>query len=125
MIVFEYIALAISILAILVLCLGVGVATHRLVKLELGRLRGKHMLEARQLLRRQLGSYLLLGLEFLIAADVIHTVAKKHLEYRDLILLGGIVLIRTIISFFLDQEVRHVAEATRAPAERTEATDPA
>lgn len=104
----------------LVLCLGVGIATYRLGRLELGRLRGHHMLAARQLLRRQLGSYLLLGLEFLIAADVIHTVAKEQLEYRDLILLGGIVVIRTLISYFLHQEVRHVAEETRFAEGTTE-----
>lgn len=121
MIIFEYVAVTISVLAILILCLGVGVATYRLGKLEMGRLSGQHMLEARQLLRRQLGSYLLLGLEFLIAADVIHTVAKQHLEYRDLIVLGGIVLIRTVISHFLDVELRRVATEARtqapAPAE--------
>ena len=120
MIVFEYAAVVISVLAMLILCLGVGIATFRLAKLELGRLRGQHMLEARQLLRRQLGSYILLGLEFLIAADVIHSVAKKHLEYRDLIVLGGIVAIRTLISYFLDLEVRHVASEPRTSTTKAE-----
>lgn len=110
---FQFIAGVISVLAMIVLCLGVGIAAYRLGKLEAERLHGQHKLEARQLLRRQLGSYLLLGLEFLIAADVIHTVAKEHLEYRDLIMLGGIVVIRTLISYFLHQEVRNVARDGR------------
>ncbi len=54
-------------------------------------------------LRQYLGSYILLGLEFMIAGDIIHTVLKPNKE--ALIVLGSIVAIRTVISFFLTKEL--------------------
>jgi uncharacterized membrane protein len=54
--------------------------------------------------RSLLGSYILLGLEFLIAGDIIHTVIKPTQE--ALVVLGAIVAIRTVISFFLNKELR-------------------
>ena len=42
---------------------------------------------------------LLLGLDFLIAADIIHTILEHTLE--DLAQLGGIVVIRIAPSYFL------------------------
>jgi uncharacterized membrane protein len=55
-------------------------------------------------MRQHLGSYLLLGLEFMIAADVIHTVLDPTMD--SLIILGAIVAIRTVISYFLNLELK-------------------
>lgn len=55
-------------------------------------------------LRRQLGSSILLGLEFLVAADIIRTVAVTP-ELRSVLVLGAIVLIRTFLSYSLQLEV--------------------
>jgi uncharacterized membrane protein len=52
-----------------------------------------------------LGYYLLLGLEFLIAADIIDTLMKPATQ--DLIVLGAIVAIRTVISYSLNSELAH------------------
>jgi uncharacterized membrane protein len=57
----------------------------------------------REAVRHQLGSYLLLGLEFLIAADIIRTVS--HPTLSDMAILASIVAIRTVISYFLDREI--------------------
>jgi len=46
----------------------------------------------------------LLGLEILIAADIIDTLMKPSVQ--DLIVLGAIVLIRTVISFSLNAELK-------------------
>jgi uncharacterized membrane protein len=54
--------------------------------------------------RLALGSYILLGLEILIVADIIETVVNPTLE--EIAILGAIVLIRTVISVFLDREIR-------------------
>ena len=53
--------------------------------------------------RTILGLYILTGLEFMIASDIIHTVITR--EFTDLIFVGLLVLIRTAISFFLGKEV--------------------
>lgn len=54
--------------------------------------------------RRQLGNSILLGLEFLVAADIIRTVAVKP-DFRTVGVLAGIVLIRTFLSYSLQLEV--------------------
>lgn len=54
--------------------------------------------------RRQLGASILLGLEFLVAADIIRTVAVTP-EPKTVAMLAGIVLIRTFLSYSLELEV--------------------
>ena len=55
--------------------------------------------------RADLGRGILLGLELLIAADIIGTVVVEP-TLANLAVLGGIVLIRTFLSFALEAEVR-------------------
>jgi uncharacterized membrane protein len=45
----------------------------------------------------------LFALEFLIAADIIQTILKP--TSQDLIELGGVVLIRVVLSYFLNKEI--------------------
>ncbi len=54
--------------------------------------------------RSSLGRSILLGLEFLVAADIINTVAIAP-TVQSLIILAGIVLIRTFLSFSLEVEI--------------------
>lgn len=54
--------------------------------------------------RRMLGRAILLGLEFLVGADIIATVAVEP-NYRNVGVLGIIVLIRTFLSFSLEVEI--------------------
>jgi uncharacterized membrane protein len=79
-------------------------------------LRGRSGSEAFSLYRSNLGRAILLGLEFLVAADIINTVAIDP-TVQSLLVLGGIVLIRTFLSFSLEVEIegrwpwnRHKAE---------------
>jgi uncharacterized membrane protein len=57
-----------------------------------------------QLLRGQLGRSILLGLEFLVAADIIRTVAVTPTT-ESVLVLAGIVAIRTFLSFSLELEI--------------------
>jgi uncharacterized membrane protein len=93
----------VGIAGIAVIVWGVILMVSRLVRLEFSRLRKGPIYREREALRHQLGSYLLLGLEFLIAADIIRTVT--HPTLNDMALLGSIVVILTVISYFLDREV--------------------
>lgn len=54
--------------------------------------------------RAELGRGILLGLEFLVAADIIGTVAVEP-SFTSLGVLAGIVLIRTFLSFSLEVEI--------------------
>ena len=102
--VLEYTSFAIGIIAIAIIVWGVILGFFEVLKNEFYRFRSKDakIITLHQI-RRTVGSYLLLGLEFLIAADIIRTIAKPTLE--ELAILGGIVIIRTIISYFLGKEL--------------------
>jgi uncharacterized membrane protein len=54
--------------------------------------------------RSSLGRSILLGLEFLVAADIINTVAIEP-TLDSLAVLAGIVAIRTFLSFSLEVEI--------------------
>jgi len=55
--------------------------------------------------RERLGQAILLGLEFLVAGDIIGTVAVE-LTYRNVGTLGAIVVIRTFLSIALEVETQ-------------------
>jgi uncharacterized membrane protein len=82
-----------------------------------------------QRLRRSLGRSILLGLEFLVAADIISTVLVTP-TLRSAATLGLIVIIRTFLSWSLELEIEgrwpwQKASPTDAPApERPERSDP-
>jgi uncharacterized membrane protein len=56
------------------------------------------------LYRHRFGRGILLGLEFLVGADIIHTVAVD-LSYKSIGVLAIIVIIRTFLSFTLELEI--------------------
>jgi uncharacterized membrane protein len=76
---------------------AIGVAVLRLFK---GR-RGEALYKES---RQRLGQGILVGLEFLVAADIVHTVAVD-LRFETVGVLFLIVLIRTFLSFTLEVEL--------------------
>lgn len=60
--------------------------------------------EAITTLRSNLGRAILIGLELLVAADIIHTVLVE-LTLENVAALAGIVIIRTLLSFSLEAEI--------------------
>jgi len=94
----------IGVLGVLVIVFGVVCGLVRSLRAEIRAARGCDVDEDRKRLRHVLGYYLLLGLEFLIAADIIDTLMKPSVQ--DLIVLGAIVLIRTIVSYSLNSELK-------------------
>jgi uncharacterized membrane protein len=59
-----------------------------------------------------LGRWLLLGLEFMLAADIVRTAISP--SWDDLGQLGAIALIRTFLNFFLERDLEttsHLREA--------------
>ncbi len=55
-------------------------------------------------IRIALGDKMVLGLEFFLAGDIIQTIVIP--TWNSLGILGGIVVIRTVIVFFLRQEMK-------------------
>ena len=58
------------------------------------------------------GMWLLLGLEFELAADIIRTVVSP--SWQDLGELGAIAVIRTFINFFLEKDLATVSRQVNA-----------
>ena len=106
----------ISVMGVAVIVFGVLTGLLRFLHSEIAAARGVSVQGERRDLRQVLGYYLLLGLEFLIAADIIDTLMKPTTQ--ELILLGSIVAIRTVISYSLNSELAHEsvhANRTSAP----------
>lgn len=57
-----------------------------------------------QILRRNIGRSILLGLEVLVGADIIGTIVTD-LDLRKVLTLGIIIVIRTLLSFSLEIEL--------------------
>ncbi len=70
---------------------------------------------AYRVLRESFGGVILLGLEILVAADLVRTVAVAP-TLRNVSVLGLIVLIRTFLSFSLEIEIEGVVPWRRTLA---------
>lgn len=88
------------------LLLAVAVATRSWLPSRDGR-------AAYDVLRRAFGGAILLGLEILVAADLLRTVAVAP-TLENVAILGIIVLIRTFLSFSLEIEIEGVVPWRRA-----------
>jgi len=97
----EWCAVAIEILGIGIITL---IAIYSLLHGAIRLLKGDSPSEVQQEVRQRLGRGILLGLEFLIAADIIHTVAVE-LTFSTVGVLALVVLIRTFLSFTLEVEL--------------------
>lgn len=98
--------------------IGVGVLVFGLLWSVVLAARVWHRTEGRQayaVLRESFGGVLLLGLEILVAADLIRTVAVEP-SLENVLVLGLIVLIRTFLSFSLQIEIEGVPPWRRATA---------
>lgn len=94
----EGVGLVIDGLGVLVVVMGIVIATVRYV------VSGRKVAEPYRRLRQDLGRGILLGLEFLVAADIIRTVAVTP-TLEGVLVLGLIVLIRTFLSTALQVEL--------------------
>lgn len=66
--------------------------------------RGRREAGGWAVVRRDVGRALLLGLEFLVAGDIIRTVVGT-ISFESLGLLAGVVVIRTFLSFTITAEI--------------------
>ncbi len=116
--VIETIGLIIDIVGVGVIVLGAVIATGAFAL----RLRRSPLLDAYRVYRVALGRAILLGLEFLVAGDIIRTVAISP-TFQSVAVLGLIVLVRTFLSFSLEVELlghwpwqRHERSSSEQPA---------
>lgn len=99
----ETVAVLIDLIGIAIVLYGFVVALISFIAREVTRWREGQSAYACQSVRLTLGMYILLGIEFMIASDIIHTVITR--ELGDLLFVALLVAIRTAISFFLGKEL--------------------
>ena len=100
------ISFVIGLISFAIMAYGALLAIVNLIRTEISRFSGKFNIEKVSVIRRNFGNYLLLGLEFLIAADIIQTIITPTLE--ELAILGGIVIVRILLNYFLYKEIENV-----------------
>jgi uncharacterized membrane protein len=106
----EHVAQAFEVIGAAVLLVGLFVSVALGVR---AFRRDKDGARAYQVLRQSFGGVILLGLEILVAADLVRTVAVQP-TMQSVLVLGVIVLIRTVLSFSLETEIEGVAPWRRA-----------
>ena len=104
--VLETIASAIDLIGIAIVLLGFTRALFAFLRNEIGRFRSGGGAGCMHKVRIDLGTYILVGIEFMIASDIINTVLKRQLE--DLVFVSALVAIRTVISYFLGRELAEI-----------------
>ena len=95
----EIVGTAVDGVGVLIVAVGALVATARLL-IRLAHKTGSYYSSYRQ----DIGRAILLGLEFLIAGDIIRTVVVAP-TIQNVLVLGLIVLIRTFLSLSLQLEI--------------------
>ena len=107
---FEAVGVAFEFAGVAALAIGFLVALAISLSVWVRRRSGR---DAFRTLREAFGGVILLGLELLVAADLVKTVTSQP-TLTDALVLGIIVLIRTILSFSLQVEIDGVAPWRRA-----------
>jgi uncharacterized membrane protein len=97
----KWVALGIESLAIAIIVAGALLTTALFI---LRAVREGSLDACYRRFRSDFGKSILLGLEFLIASDIVGTVAVGP-TFQDLAVLGLLVLIRTFLSFSLEMEI--------------------
>lgn len=97
---------AIALIGGAIMLAGIAASLYRLVRVEWAAIQKISVEHDRRTLRLHLGYYILLGLEFIVVADLLRTLIHPGLD--ELLVLGIVVVIRTIISVTLHWELSRV-----------------
>lgn len=104
----NWIALAVELAAALMIAYGavdavIGLLTPR------RPVEGAQAFHKRRQVFLRFGVWLLLGLEFELAADIVRTAISP--TWSDIGQLGAIAAIRTVLNYFLERDIREFSES--------------
>jgi len=99
----KYATLLFDVFGIIIVVYGGGKAMYALLVREFKSENKKSRYDRLKKLRHDFGYSLVFGLEFFLAGDIIKTVVTP--SWDDLGKLGALVVIRSILSFFLNKEI--------------------
>lgn len=96
--------LVLNILGALIIIWGVLISLYEFLKKEI--FNNDKTMQLNEAIRIRLGGYLVLALEFFIAGDIIKTIITP--TWESLGILGAIVVIRTVLSYFLTMDLKKI-----------------
>jgi uncharacterized membrane protein len=105
--VLKIVSLFLAYSGVLVIAYGGAVALVQTVVRGIKRGRGLTFTK----IRGEFARKIIFGLDFLIASDIINTISAPNID--EVIRLGGIVLIRTVLTFVLSKETAELREEER------------
>jgi uncharacterized membrane protein len=106
----SHIAFGVEVIAALIIAYGaaeavIGLICHARLSSHGGR----------KLVRRRFGMWLILGLEFMLAADIVRTTISP--TWEQIRQLASIAIIRTFLNYFLEKDIEKYAEPRPAVGE--------
>ncbi|MFH0791337.1 MAG: DUF1622 domain-containing protein [Candidatus Omnitrophota bacterium] len=106
--VIESISFTLNIIGALITIWGIVISLFEFLKKEI--LQRNEAIKLNEAIRIKLGSYLVLALEFFIAGDIVKTIITP--SWESLGILGAIVVIRTILSYFLTKDLKKLSDVS-------------
>jgi len=103
----KYLSTIVEFVGIAIILVGFFISLIKWLINFIRHLEGPEFYKYTQETRGRLGLYLMLGLEFMIASDIILTAIAPTQE--NLILVGSLVLIRIAIGYFLGRELKELS----------------
>lgn len=105
-VVIEWLAVIVDVTAVFVMAWGFVMAVYGLIRGSIGAWDEAGRMRNLQVTRCALGVKIVFALELMIISDLIETVVNHSLE--ELYMVGALVVIRTVISFFLNKEIKEI-----------------
>lgn len=96
------VSFVLNVIGSLIILFGIAISLVEFLRKEV--FEREQAVQLNETIRLKLGSYLVLGLEFFIAGDIVKTIITP--TWESLGMLGAIVVIRTILSYFLTKDLR-------------------
>ena len=100
--IFEYIMRILEVIGVVIIIIGIIKMIIIFLKCFIKRLQLNTIMTE---IRIELSNYLILSLEVFIGRDIIETLLEPSLN--DIIILVVLVLLRTLLAFFLNYEMKH------------------
>jgi len=100
-------------LSVIVIIYGVIIQFISFVMSEITTKDRKVAVEKVTMLKNFLGTYILFALEILIGADIIESILDPTIDH--ILTLAALVIIRTIISYFLNKEIKSENKNSNPP----------
>lgn len=103
-IIINNVSFSLNIIGALITIWGILISLFDFLKKEI--LYRSEVIKLNESIRIKLGSYLVLALEFFIAGDIVKTIVTP--TWESLGILGAIVVIRTVLSYFLTKDLKSI-----------------